>query len=57
MVFCLTMDHIRGIEFVTRKITDGVAQIFYGKKQSISLGNINQKEIGVLQVIMLKPCG
>ncbi len=34
---------IRGIEFVTRKITDGVAQIFYGKKQSISLGNIESK--------------
>ena len=34
---------IRGIEFVTRKISDGVAQIFYGKKDCISLGNIDSK--------------
>ena len=34
---------LRGIEFVTRKISDGVAQIFYGKKESISLGNIDSK--------------
>ena len=32
---------IRGIEFVTRKISDGVAQIKCGKKEFISLGNIN----------------
>ena len=34
---------IRGIEFVTREISDGVAQIFHGKKQTISLGNIESK--------------
>jgi len=34
---------IRGIEFVTRKISDGVAQIKYGKKKYITLGNINAK--------------
>ena len=34
---------LRGIEFVTRKISDGVAQIFHGKKESISLGNIDSK--------------
>ena len=34
---------IRGIEFVTRKISDGVAQIKCGKKKFISLGNINAK--------------
>ena len=34
---------IRGIEFVTRKISDGVAQIFYGNKKNISLGNIEAK--------------
>ena len=34
---------IRGIEFVTRKISDGVAQIKSGKKKYISLGNINAK--------------
>ena len=33
---------IRGIEFVTRKISDGVAQIFHGKKK-ISLGNLDAK--------------
>ena len=33
---------IRGIEFVTRKISDGVAQIFW-QKDCISLGNIDSK--------------
>lgn len=31
----------RGIEFVTRKITDGVAQIKLGKKTQIALGNLS----------------
>lgn len=31
---------IRGIEFVTRKVTDGVAQIAKGKKKKIQLGNL-----------------
>ena len=31
----------RGIEFVTRKITDGVARIKLGLKDTISLGNVN----------------
>lgn len=34
---------IRGIEFVTRKITDGVAQIVTGKKTELILGNIDAK--------------
>ena len=34
---------IRGIEFVTRKITDGVAQIATGKKTELILGNIDAK--------------
>ncbi len=34
---------IRGIEFVTRKITDGVAQIISGKKKEIVLGNLDAK--------------
>lgn len=34
---------IRGIEFVTRKITDGVVQIITGKKTEIVLGNIDAK--------------
>lgn len=33
----------RGIEFVTRKITDGVAQIALGKKDKIILGNLEAK--------------
>ena len=31
----------RGREFVTRKITDGVAKIHLGKQQKIELGNLN----------------
>ena len=33
----------RGLEFVTRKITDGVAKIHLGKQDTISLGNIDAK--------------
>ncbi len=33
----------RGIEFVTRKITDGVARIHLGLSDSISLGNLDAK--------------
>jgi GDPmannose 4,6-dehydratase len=32
---------IRGIEFVTRKVTDGVAQIITGKADVIKLGNLD----------------
>lgn len=32
---------IRGIEFVTRKVTDGVARIKAGKAKSIKLGNLD----------------
>lgn len=32
---------IRGIEFVTRKVTDGVAQIYHGKSNQIKLGNLD----------------
>jgi len=34
---------IRGLEFVTRKISDGVAQIKFGKQKFLSLGNINAR--------------
>ena len=34
---------IRGLEFVTRKITDAVAKIKFGKQKKISLGNITSK--------------
>jgi len=33
----------RGIEFVTRKITDGVARIKLGLKQKLSLGNLDSR--------------
>ena len=33
----------RGIEFVTRKITDGVARIFLGLQDKIVLGNLDAK--------------
>ena len=34
---------IRGKEFVTRKITDGIARIHYGLQDSIELGNLDAK--------------
>jgi len=34
---------IRGIEFVTRKVTDGVAQIVAGKEDVIKLGNLHSE--------------
>lgn len=33
----------RGLEFVTRKVTDGVAQIKLGKKDELRLGNLDAK--------------
>ncbi len=34
---------LRGIEFVTRKVTDGVARIKLGKQKELRLGNIDAK--------------
>jgi GDPmannose 4,6-dehydratase len=34
---------LRGIEFVTRKVTDGVARIKLGKQRDLRLGNIDAK--------------
>ena len=34
---------LRGIEFVTRKITDGVARIKLGKARTLALGNLDAK--------------
>lgn len=34
---------LRGIEFVTRKVTDGVARIKLGKQKALKLGNIDAK--------------
>jgi len=33
----------RGLEFVTRKITDGIAQIYTGHSDKLSLGNLDSK--------------
>jgi GDPmannose 4,6-dehydratase len=33
----------RGIEFVTRKITDGVARIYHGMEKELKLGNLDAK--------------
>ena len=35
--------HRRGIEFVTRKITDGVARIYHGLAKELRLGNLDAK--------------
>jgi len=35
--------HLRGLNFVTRKITHGVARIHLGQQQQITLGNINAR--------------
>lgn len=34
---------LRGLEFVTRKITDGIARIKLGKQEVLELGNMNAK--------------
>jgi GDPmannose 4,6-dehydratase len=34
---------LRGIEFVTRKVTDAVARIMQGKQKELRLGNIDAK--------------
>ena len=34
---------LRGLEFVTRKITDGIARIKLGKRDNIQLGNLDAK--------------
>lgn len=33
----------RGLEFVTRKITDGIARIYYGLSEELRLGNLDAK--------------
>ena len=47
----------RGYEFVTRKITHGVARIKKGLQKKIKLGNINAKRDWVMRRIMLTLCG
>ena len=47
----------RGIEFVTRKISDAVAQIAHNGLDIIMLGILNQSEIGDMPPTMWKECG
>ncbi|TAN36978.1 MAG: NAD-dependent epimerase/dehydratase family protein [Candidatus Methanoperedens sp.] len=35
----------RGMEFVTRKITDGVARIYHGHSKELRLGNLDAKRL------------
>ena len=44
-------------EFVTRKITNAVARIKLGLQDCVELGNLDAKETGVTQRIMLGLCG
>ena len=48
---------LRGIEFVTRKITDGVARIKLGKATSFVWEIWMRSAIGDLPAITLKACG
>jgi len=34
---------LRGLEFVTRKVTDAVSKIYYGKQTHVELGNLQAK--------------
>ena len=47
----------RGIEFVTRKITDGVAKIHLGLQDKIMLGNLDVKRDWDMLLIMFRLCG
>lgn len=42
-ILCNHESPLRGIEFVTRKVTDGVARIKLGLQQELRLGNIDAK--------------
>ena len=48
---------LRGMEFVTRKITNTFAAIKMKKYSKLHLGNINIKRVGDLLEIMLNLCG
>ena len=47
---------LRGLEFVTRKITSTLARIANGENIILELGNINAQRDWVLRVLMLKLC-
>src|SRR5262245_52846224 len=48
---------VRGIEFVSRKITDGVARIKHGMAKDLRLGNLDAKRDWALRVTTSEPCG
>jgi GDPmannose 4,6-dehydratase len=48
---------LRGIEFVTRKVTDAAARIKQGKQQELAWATSMRNAIGVLPAITSKPCG
>ena len=49
---------LRGIEFVTRKVTDGVARIKLGLAKELSLGNLHATpRLGARGAITCRPCG
>lgn len=48
---------MRGETFVSRKITRAVARIALGLQDQVFLGNLDSKETGGMQRIILRPCG
>ena len=46
---------LRGIEFVTRKVTDGVARIKLGLEKELRLGNIDDAAIILKKAVTLQP--
>jgi GDPmannose 4,6-dehydratase len=48
---------LRGLEFVTRKITDGIARIKLGKRDLLQLGNLDAKRDRALPGNTLTGCG
>ena len=47
----------RGLEFVTRKVTDGVARIKLGLADSLGLGNLDARRTGALPATTSTRCG
>ena len=47
---------LRGLEFVTRKISDGVARVYEGLQSCIELGNLDATEIGDMLLNMFMEC-
>ena len=48
---------LRGLDFVTRKITDGVARIALGDQAPIRLGNLNAERDWAMRRNMWRACG